>query len=109
MLLGAIYAITLHRFSETGFQFAARGIDNSWCRLRSRRLWAASSFRIAVHRFHLSGIQSVGYEYLEFAVAHVRKLEMSGSDLRALRRLSPRRKFVAQSGQRVRLCPLSRN
>src|SRR5262249_42656550 len=57
--------------------------------------------------FHLSRVQSTRDQHLELALALVRKLEMSGRDLRALRRLPSRRKFVALSGQRIGVRTLS--
>ena len=55
---GGVFRLTQKlstEFPESGLQFAAGGIDHSWCRLRPWFLRQASRFRIAVHRLHRAG------------------------------------------------------
>src|SRR4029453_1371811 len=75
--------------------------------MRPGGLGKAPRLRTAVHRFYLSGVQSTRHQHVEFAVAIFRQLEMSCSDLCALRRVFARWKFVAQPGKRVGVCALS--
>ncbi len=65
--------------------------------------------RAAIHRFHLSRLQSACDQHLDASVAILWELEMSGSDLCALWRVSARRQFVAQPGKRIGARALSRS
>ena len=91
---------TFDRISEAGFQLAAGGIDHSRRGLRPRLLRQAAGLRAAVHRFHRSGLEPARDQSFDSALALVRQLEMSGGDLRAVRRLSSRRQPLAQPGER---------
>src|SRR6185503_13359925 len=67
----------------------------------------ATGVRDAIHRFHLSGLQSTRDQYFDASLAIIWKLEMSGSDLCTVWRLSSRRKFMAQPGERIGVRSLS--
>src|SRR6266487_6401798 len=69
----------------------------------------ATFVRAAIHRFHLSRLQSACDQHLDSAVAILWELEMSGSDLCAVWRVSAWWQFVAQPGKRIGVRPLSRS
>src|SRR5258707_15478075 len=68
----------------------------------------ATGVRDAIHRFHLSRLQSACDQHLDSAVAILWELEMSCSDLCAVWRVSAWWEFVAQPGKRIGARPLSR-
>src|SRR6478609_5866995 len=68
----------------------------------------AARVRDAIHRFHLSRLQSACDQYLDASVAILWELEMSGSNLCAVWRVSAWWQFVAQPGKRVGARALSR-
>src|SRR6266508_5721847 len=94
---------------EASFQFTARRIHDPRCRMRTGCVRKATGVRAAIHRFHLSRLQSACDQHLDSAVAILWELEVPGSDLCAIWRLSAWWQFVAQSGKRIGARPLSRS
>src|SRR6476661_8176434 len=77
--------------------------------MRAGRVRKAARVRDAIHRFHLSRLQSACDQYLDPSVAIFWELEMSGSDLCAVWRVSAWWEFVAQPGKRIGVRALSRS
>src|ERR1043166_3669834 len=69
----------------------------------------AACVRAPIHRLHLSRLQSAGDQHLDAAVAILWQLELSGSDLCPIWRLSAWWEFVAQPGKRIGARSLSRS
>src|SRR5207248_2461067 len=81
-------AETFDRIPGSGFQFAAGGVDHSWCRVWPWFLRQAPRFRITVHRLHRARLEPTGDQHLLSALAFIWPVEMSDGDLCALRRVS---------------------
>ncbi|PYL21593.1 MAG: hypothetical protein DMF44_13005, partial [Verrucomicrobia bacterium] len=69
--------------------------------MRTGCVWKAACVRVAIHRFHLSRLQSARDQHLDSAVAIFWQLEMSGSDLCTVWRVSAWRQLMAQPGKRI--------
>src|SRR5262249_37430900 len=77
--------------------------------MRTGCVWKTPGIRAAIHRLHLSRLQSARDQYFDASVANMWELEMPGGDLCTVWRVSAWWQFVAQSGKRIGARALSRS